>query len=78
MNETWDCSVLGELVWFEGKPAVNEEWADPFHPLMASGAYRGESLVPDGFRPLIGPAKGTCATLAHVSRYELIPGARQV
>jgi hypothetical protein len=37
MNEPRDCSVLGELAWFEGKPAVNEEWADPFHPLIASG-----------------------------------------
>ena len=43
---------------------------------MASGAYRGESLVPDGFRPLIEPTEGTCATLAQVSRYDPVPGPR--
>ena len=76
MNEPEVCSVFGDLAWFEGKPVVNEEWADPFHPLIASGAYRGESLVPDGFRPLIEPTKGTCATLAQVSRYDPVPGPR--
>src|ERR671911_1832713 len=35
-----------------------------------------ESLVPDGFRPLIEPTKGTCAMLAHVSRNDPVPGPR--
>jgi hypothetical protein len=76
MNQLRDCSVLGELAWFEGKPAVNEEWAGPFHPLIASGAYRGGSLAPDGSTTLTKPTKGTCATLAQISRYDPVPGPR--
>ena len=76
MNQLRDCSVLGDLAWFEGKPAVNEEWAGPFHPLIASGAYRGGSLAPDGSTTLTKPTKGTCATLAQISRYDPVPGPR--
>jgi hypothetical protein len=73
MNEPRDCSVSGDLAWFEGKPAVNEEWANPFHPLIASGAYCDESLALDGFKPSLGSNKGTWSTLANVSRYDPVP-----
>jgi hypothetical protein len=74
MNQLRDCSVLGDLAWFEGKPAVNEDWASPFHPLIASGASRLCMLAPSGLRTLIGPAHGAYATLAQVPRYDPVPG----
>ena len=74
MNQLRDCSVLGDLAWFEGKPAVNEDWASPFHPLIASGASRLCILAPSGLRTLIGPAHGAYATLAQVPRYDPVPG----
>jgi hypothetical protein len=73
MNQLRDCSVLGDLAWFEGKPAVNEDWAGPFHPLIASGASRLCMLAPSGLRTLIGPAHGAYATLAQVPRYDPVP-----
>ena len=76
MNEPWDCSVLGELAWFEGKPAVNEERADHSTRSLHRVHHSCESLAPDGFRPLIEPTKGTCAMLAQVSRYDPVPGPR--
>jgi hypothetical protein len=73
MNKPRDCSLYGNLAWFEGKPAVNDGRDGPLHPLIASGAYCDESSAPDGFRPLIEPTEGTCAMLAHVSRYDPVP-----